>query len=123
MGVSSVGRLSILLIIFGNAIRYLAIKQLGNYFTVKLHIQNNQELIINGLFSYVRHPSYTGVIMSFIGLAFLLNNNYGTFAIILPVISVFLYRIYVEEKVLKAYFGSQYEKYQERVPMLIPRLW
>ncbi|MHB8260696.1 MAG: isoprenylcysteine carboxylmethyltransferase family protein [Bacteroidia bacterium] len=52
--------IGISVIIIGILLRLLAIKQLGRFFTVNVTIRENHQLMQNGLYKYLRHPSYTG---------------------------------------------------------------
>jgi methanethiol S-methyltransferase len=76
-------------------------------------------LIISGLYAYVRHPLYFGIILFSLGLLLFLAN----FSIILFNIITFAYLIVgtkLEEKKLIQEFGEDYKQYQKNVKMLIP---
>ena len=110
--------------LMGYILRRQAIEQLGQWFTTPIRTVDNQQLIDVGWYSKMRHPSYTGVLMCFLGLSVLLNNLLSLFGIMLPICSVFLYRIYVEEQVLEKHFGSKYRDYRQRVPnKIIPKMF
>ena len=47
-------------------------------------------------------------------LGLLMNNWLGIVGIVGPSILTFLYRIHVEEKELKAHFGSTYDEYRRK---------
>jgi protein-S-isoprenylcysteine O-methyltransferase Ste14 len=51
-----------------------AIVHLGRFFTVNVAIAANHRLIDTGPYRFVRHPSYTGALMAFLGLALCLAN-------------------------------------------------
>ena len=59
--------LGLIFIVSGVVIRIIAIRTLGIFFTVNLAIRNDQKLIKKGLYKFIRHPSYTGSLLSFIG--------------------------------------------------------
>lgn len=108
------------LILLGAAIRWLAIWQLGKYFTTDLAYDKTQELVDKGLYTFIRHPSYTGSLLSFLGLGLALN-NWGSLLIIMKLVpAAFLYRIHLEEKMLAKEMGEVYKKYQRRTKKLIP---
>lgn len=77
------------------------------------------KLEITGIHKYVRHPLYLGTFLFLIGLflAFPLLSNFIGVAII---IIYTLIGIKFEEKKLIRIFGSSYELYREKVPMIIP---
>jgi protein-S-isoprenylcysteine O-methyltransferase len=116
--------LNIILYFMGHFLRQQAIEQLGQWFTSNVRTDENQQLIDFGLYSKVRHPSYTGVLMYFLAVIFLLNNWLGVIGIMIPICLVFLYRIHVEEQELKKHFGIKYEQYKLKVPKrIIPKIF
>ena len=58
----------IALIAIGIVIRATAILTLRRYFTVRVTIQDSHDLIERGLYRWIRHPSYAGALVSFVGL-------------------------------------------------------
>ena len=81
-----------------------------------------KELVISGLYRYVRNPIYVGVVTFLLGYVFW----YPTRAILLmPVIVVIcshLFVIFYEEPHLRKAFGAAYGEYCRSVPRWIPRL-
>jgi protein-S-isoprenylcysteine O-methyltransferase Ste14 len=105
---------SIVLLIIALAIRWTAIVTLGRAFSVNVAIRDQQQLQTGGIFSVVRHPSYTGLVLVFFAAA-LHTRNWIAFAItFVPPTLALLYRISVEEKVLRQAFGSEYSAYAQR---------
>lgn len=107
----------------GAVIRWIAILQLGNRFTVNVSIQNDHLLKSDGLYKYIRHPSYLGSLQMLAGLGLMLTNWISLAAIFLPPLITFIYRIHIEEKVLEAAFGSQYLQYKRTTWKLIPGIY
>ena len=58
-----------MLFVAGLILRWWAIITLGRFFTVDVTIEKDHELVERGPFRIVRHPSYTGVLLAFVGLA------------------------------------------------------
>lgn len=110
----------LILIIAGVVVRFTAIRTLGKFFTVNLAIDNEHRLIDKGFYKYIRHPSYTGSLISFLGLAVYLNNWISLPVILTPIISVFIFRINIEEKLLMQQPGLNYGEYINRTKRLIP---
>ena len=77
----------LIVIITGMLIRFLAIKQLGRFFTVDVTIRKDHELMQSGFYKYVRHPSYTGSLLSFLGFGLSLNNWLGLAIVLFPFFS------------------------------------
>ncbi len=115
--------LGLFFIFIGVCFRLLVVKYLGEYFTVKVTIKSNHKLIKNGYFKYIRHPSYTFSLITFLGLAIVLNNWVSLFLLLTPIFLAISYRIRIEEKVLLAEFGKEYLNYIEHTKKLIPYLY
>jgi protein-S-isoprenylcysteine O-methyltransferase Ste14 len=79
-----------------------------------------KRVITTGLYSRMRHPQYTGAILSHIGITFLLSSFYSLLATPL-VILVNYVLCWKEEMELVREFGEDYINYQKSVPMFIPR--
>jgi protein-S-isoprenylcysteine O-methyltransferase Ste14 len=112
--------IGIAVIFIGIILRFAAIKQLGKFFTVDVTIRKDHVLMQSGFYKYVRHPSYTGSLLSFLGFGISLNNWIGLALIFLPIFFSFINRMNIEEKVLKEQFGSQYTDYMKKTKRLIP---
>jgi protein-S-isoprenylcysteine O-methyltransferase len=107
----------------GLAIRWYSIVHLGRFFTVNVAIATDHRLIDTGPYRFVRHPSYTGALMAFLGLALCLANWVSFPVMVVPVFLVFLRRIHVEEGALLQALGSQYRDYMNRTKRLIPAVY
>jgi protein-S-isoprenylcysteine O-methyltransferase len=107
----------------GLAIRWYSIVHLGRFFTVNVAIAANHRLIDTGPYRFVRHPSYTGALMAFLGLALCLANWASLVVMLVPVFLVFLRRMHVEEGALLQAFGDQYRDYMHRTKRLIPAVY
>ena len=66
--------LAVVLFVAGLILRWWAIITLGRFFTVDVTIEKDHELIQRGPFRVVRHPSYTGVLLAFVGVALSFRN-------------------------------------------------
>ncbi|OFA17219.1 isoprenylcysteine carboxyl methyltransferase [Acidithiobacillus ferrivorans] len=113
-------RIACSLLIAGLLLRSYAIMTLKRYFTVDLAIQPGHRLIRHGPYRMVRHPSYTGALLCFSGLALSFGCLTTAVMIILPVIVVYLWRIAKEEHILTNAFGPAYQEYRYRTYRLIP---
>jgi protein-S-isoprenylcysteine O-methyltransferase Ste14 len=78
------------------------------------------ELKVNGIHRFVRHPLYSGTILFVWGLFFVFPFLNNIIAAVLLTLYV-LVGISFEEKKLIKEFGKEYERYIQKVPMLIPR--
>lgn len=109
-----------LLIILGVFFRWIIIKSLGKYFTVDVSIKEDHQIKKEGFYKFVRHPSYSFALLTFLGLGLFLNNWISLIVVFIPVFAAFLYRIKIEEHALTEKFGQEYIQYKEKTKMLIP---
>jgi protein-S-isoprenylcysteine O-methyltransferase len=111
------------LFVLGLILRWWAIVTLGRFFTVDVTIEKDHELVERGPFRWVRHPSYTGVLIAFVGWALTLRNGAAILVVLVPVFIAFVRRMNVEEEALRGALGEQYANYMKRTKRLIPGLY
>lgn len=76
------------------------------------------QLIDSGIYRFSRHPQYLGIILTLIGGA--LASDSGAALLFAVVLSVtFVVYLPFEERYVAQAFGAEYERYRERVPMLL----
>lgn len=107
----------------GLALRLWSIRVLARWFTVDVTIQEGHRLVRHGPYRYLRHPSYTGALLAFYGLALGMGNVLSLLAIVLPVTWAFLRRIQVEEAMLTQAFPEDYPDYAAHSWRLLPWVW
>ena len=71
----------------------------------------------------VRHPSYTGVLLAFVGLALTLGNWVALLVILVPIGAAFVHRMNVEENALSRALGRRYSDYMRRTKRLVPFIY
>ena len=112
-----------ILIVLGLVVRWIAILTLRKYFTVNVAIQKDHVIIQKGFYKYIRHPSYLGMLLSFLGLGLSLGNFISIVVIIIPITFVLINRIQIEEQALRDVFGNDYQKYCGETWRLIPGIY
>jgi protein-S-isoprenylcysteine O-methyltransferase len=113
----------VVLFVAGLFLRWWAIITLGRFFTVDVTIEKDHELVERGPFRVVRHPSYTGVLLAFVGLALCLGNWAALLVILLPIGAAFIHRMNVEEDALASALGAQYTDYMRQTKRLVPFIY
>jgi protein-S-isoprenylcysteine O-methyltransferase Ste14 len=114
--------IGIFLIFLGVLVRQVSIAILGRFFSLTVQIAEDHKVVDKGPYRLVRHPSYTGVLITFIGLG-LAVQSWGALLLLLVVFSVsFGYRMRVEERTLLSELGHDYASYMKRTRRLIPYL-
>jgi len=100
---------------------YLIHKQLGINWSPILEIKENQKLIKDGVYKYIRHPMYTQLLLWNILQGILLSNYFVEFFGILTMIIFYFSRINSEEELMIEEFGEEYIKYMENTGRLFPK--
>ena len=113
----------IVVMFVGLAIRWTAIYTLGRYFTRTVTIKNDHRIIQQGLYRYLRHPSYTGALLAQLGLGLAFTNWLSLALIFAPILVATLYRMHVEENALVEAFGNEYVAYAKDTKRLIPKVY
>jgi protein-S-isoprenylcysteine O-methyltransferase Ste14 len=111
---------AVVLCVAGLILRWWAIIILGRFFTVDVTIEKDHELVERGPFRIVRHPSYAGVLLAFVGLALSLRNWAALVVILVPISAAFIHRMNVEENALSRALGPRYAEYMKRTKRLVP---
>jgi protein-S-isoprenylcysteine O-methyltransferase len=112
----------IFLMLLGVLVRQWAIAVLGRFFSLTVRVAEDHRVVVKGPYRLVRHPSYAGVLITFIGLA-LAVQSWGALLVLLTVFGVsYGYRMRVEERVLQSELGQDYAEYMKRTKRLIPFL-
>ncbi|KAJ8094534.1 hypothetical protein AAF712_010202 [Marasmius tenuissimus] len=126
---------SAVLVMVGGIIRVHCFRALGASFTFELSVQKDHKLVTSGLYSVVRHPSYTGAVIT-LGFAALQHLSRGSwvresgildttwgrtiifvwFGGIALMIGTLMMRINSEEEMLRKEFGDKWEKWRQDVP-------
>ena len=110
----------IILMLAGVAFRLYSIRILGKYFTTVITTQPGQTVVENGPYRWIRHPSYSGALLTLFGLGLTLGNWLSLIVIMVATILGYSYRIFVEEKALAVSLGDPYREYMKHTKRIIP---
>ena len=114
---------SLLLLVSGLVIRWAAILTLGRFFSTSVSIHQEHRLVRTGLFRLIRHPSYSGLLLLFLGMGLSFGNWLSFAVIVVPFLAALLYRIQVEESSLVDAFGQDYLEYCKATKRLLPGIF
>jgi len=111
------------ILILALLLRWTAILSLGKSFSANVAVRDKQTVYKQGLYRWMRHPSYTGLVLCFLATG-LNTANWISLVIVtvLPTAAV-LYRIHVEEAFLQIAFGEEYVSYSRATKRLIPGIF
>jgi protein-S-isoprenylcysteine O-methyltransferase Ste14 len=107
----------------GLGIRAVAKRALGRFFSIRVQVQEGHRLIREGLYSRIRHPLYTGLLLAWCAPPLLLGSPLGFLLVTLPQAILVLQRIPREEALLIETFGDEYRAYMATTKRLIPGVW
>jgi protein-S-isoprenylcysteine O-methyltransferase Ste14 len=103
----------------GIAFRWYAIRSLGQFFGLRVQTRPDQFVVDTGPYRLVRHPSYTGGLMTIFGVL-LCSTNWLALLCFLIALPGFAYRIRTEERALMDALGEPYSAYMGRTKRLVP---
>jgi len=111
---------------FGTIIIVKSFKSFSNKKFIGLEphddLEHNEEFVVTGLHSYIRHPIYTGTVLVFLGFFFF--EPTVSSAIHVTMLLLYLpFGVHYEEKKLIELYGEKYIQYKRMVPSIIPKKW
>lgn len=115
--------LALMVAALGLVLRYAAVQQLGRLFTWRVAILDDHALRTAGLYRWVRHPSYLGGLLAAGGLLVALGNAVPMMVFACSHLLLVIHRVRVEERVLAAHFGAEWDAYVARTWRLVPLIW
>ena len=127
----------------GAIIRMQCYREMGKNFTLQVTILKEHKLIMSGPYSYVRHPSYTGIYLCFAGMTIwcVVQGSWlresevykvplAWLALAPVMINILLIaaapfrRIPTEDEMLKKTFGKEWDEWARKVPArLVPGIY
>lgn len=115
--------LGICLMLLGIVIRVSAVLTLRKAFTLNVQVTSRQRLITSGLYRKIRHPAYTGSILSLLGIALALRNLISVGIVLVCCLVCYQIRIAVEEVALEIRFKEEYILYKHNTYKLFPYIF
>lgn len=111
-------------ILHGVVLRQYAVRTLGDGFDLEVSVDSEDEVVDSGPYRWVRHPSYTGALLSLVGVGLTVGNWLSIAVALVAGIAGYGYRIRVEERALRDTLGERYAAYASRTPYrLVPGIW
>ena len=111
--------LSSLCAVGGLAIALIARRTLAANWSSVVTFKRDHELVTRGIYHYMRHPIYTGVLLMFLATVLLV----GTLGAVLGLLIIFVglwIKSKQEEALMERHFPAQYPEYKRRVKALLP---
>lgn len=83
--------------------------------------RQQEELVTDSLYRFVRHPQYTGLFLALFGEGIVHWPTIFSVALFPVIVVMFTWLARREERDMREQFGEQYRRYQQRTPMFVPR--
>ena len=119
----------LLLLVLGGVIRMKARFELkrkagfsSHNSTGRLEIVDEHQLVRDGLYRHLRHPMYCGEIVRNLGFVIIFSSVYGILIILLAS-TLLHFRIEIEEKMLAAKFGEEFDEYKKNTKRIVPYIY
>ena len=112
----------IVLFAIGGALRVWPVYVLGNRFSGLVAIQPGHRLVTTGVYRFIRHPSYLGLLVNSLGWGLAFRAGAGVLLTALLLVPL-LARIRAEERLLRSQFGDEYAAFCARTWRLIPGIY
>ena len=110
----------LVLMIVGFAIAFTAWFTLKRFYASTLLTRVDHRLITHGIYRFVRHPAYLGVLLICVVALPVYSSRARGFLALSLLIPIFLGRIRMEERLLTEHFGDAYREYRASTRKLIP---
>ena len=110
----------LLALLSGRLLQLHCWRMLGKHFTGDVKASPDQPVVERGIYRWVRHPSYTGGMLMYLGTGLALTNWLSVLIITVAGAAAYFYRVQVEEQALQANLGGRYQEYMRRTKRFVP---
>ena len=114
--------MGVILYVLGGALRLWPVFVLGSRFSGLVAVQSGHTLETHGVYSFVRNPSYLGMLINMLGWG-LSFRGWAGIAVALLMLVPLIPRMHSEERLLRAHFGAEYDAYFARTWRLVPGIY
>ena len=119
VGVGETGMIIAMLV--GYTLVFLGIALFIQGWRLVYRARQQDELVTDGLYRFVRHPQYTGLFLALFGEGVVHWPTIFSVALFPVIVLIFTWLARKEERDMRDTFGEQYRQYQHRTPMFVPR--
>jgi protein-S-isoprenylcysteine O-methyltransferase Ste14 len=119
--VSAISYLGFTAALVGLVVALWARIHLGQYWSDKVVLKVDHQLIRSGPYAHMRHPIYSGVLLGVLGTALVLEEWRGLLAFVL-LLTNYSIKAKKEERILATRFSDEFREHQRQAGFLLPRL-
>jgi protein-S-isoprenylcysteine O-methyltransferase Ste14 len=105
---------------FGIAIMISARATLGRNWSAMVTLKDDHELVRHGLYRWIRHPIYTGILTGMAGTAIILGHVRGLVGVLIT-FGAFYWKARREERFLQEEFGARFDEHLQQTGMFLPK--
>ena len=110
---------AVILMLCGFSFAIWARRHLGRYWSARVTLKEGHQLIESGPYDLVRHPIYSGLLLSMAATVMTIGSLRSVCGYAL-LVGALIFKLAAEERLLAANLGQAYRDYQKRVKALIP---
>lgn len=93
---------------------------LGSNWSGMVTLKDDHELVRSGLYRWIRHPIYTGILLGMVGSAMIRGHLRGWIGMGV-VLLAFYFKARREERFLREEFGAGFEEHSRHTGMFLPK--
>jgi len=93
---------------------------LGQYWSDKVVLKVDHQLVRSGPYAYMRHPIYSGVLLGVLGTALVLGEVRGALAFVL-LLANYAIKARREDRMLAEHFPEEFREHSRRAGFLLPQ--
>jgi protein-S-isoprenylcysteine O-methyltransferase Ste14 len=108
--------------VVGLVVAIVARRTLAGNWSRAVAFKEDHELITRGLYRYVRHPIYTGILLMILGTALFVGTPSAGIGFLIIVLALW-FKLRAEEELLIEHFPREYPQYKHRTKALIPYIF
>jgi protein-S-isoprenylcysteine O-methyltransferase Ste14 len=94
---------------------------LGKYWSDKVIVQSEHQLVRRGPYARIRHPLYSGVLLAVLGTALVVGEIRGLLSFLI-LLTNYVIKAKREERILRERFGVEFNAHLRNTGFLLPRL-
>ncbi len=96
---------------------------LGRNWSPMVQIREGHQLVVEGVYRWIRHPMYSSFLLYGAAQALLLANWIAGPSFLIAAMLLTAARLGTEERTMAAEFGEAYREYARRTKRMIPGVW
>jgi protein-S-isoprenylcysteine O-methyltransferase Ste14 len=112
---------AMVLIVTGLGISVWARRHIGQFWSARVMLKEDHQLIQSGPYARARHPIYGGLLLAMIGTGLFAGEWRNVIGVLL-IFAAHWWKAQREEALLAGQFGAVYDEYRQRTGSLLPRL-